>query len=50
MCSIYDALRDLVPFMQIKKHEKHTWRSVTFKPATLVKVTLFHGYFLHLNC
>ena len=50
MCSIYDALRDLVPFMQIKKHEKHTWRSVTFKPATLVKVTLFHGCFLHLNC
>ena len=23
-------LRDLVPFMQFKKHEKHPWRSVTF--------------------
>ena len=26
----YDALRDLVPFIEFKKREKHTWRSVTF--------------------
>ena len=26
----YDALRDLVPFVQFKKREKHPWRSVTF--------------------
>ena len=25
-----DVLRDLVPFAQFKKHEKHPWRSVTF--------------------
>ena len=25
-----DALRDLVPFVQFKKCEKHPWRSVTF--------------------
>ena len=25
-----DALPDLVPFAQFKKHEKHPWRSVTF--------------------
>ena len=25
-----DALRDLVPFVQFKKREKHTWRSVNF--------------------
>ena len=25
-----DALRDLVSFLQFKKREKHTWRSVTF--------------------
>ena len=25
-----DALRDLVPFVPFKKHEKHLWRSVTF--------------------
>ena len=25
-----DALRDLVPFMQFKKREKHPWRSVSF--------------------
>ena len=25
-----DALRDLVAFVQFKKHEKHPWRSVTF--------------------
>ena len=24
-----DALRDLTPFVQFKKHEKHSWRSVT---------------------
>ena len=25
---ICDALRDLVPFVQFKKREKHPWRSV----------------------
>ena len=41
-----DALRDLVPFGQFKKREKHPWRSVTFK-------TLLHGCFCFsrfLNC
>ena len=28
-----DALRDLVPFVQFKKREKHSWRSVTFSKA-----------------
>ena len=27
---ICDALRDLVPFVQFKKREKHLWRSVNF--------------------
>ena len=27
---ICDALRDLVPMVQFKKHEKHPWRSVNF--------------------
>ena len=27
---ICDALRDLVPFIQFKKREKHPWRSVNF--------------------
>ena len=37
MCGV---LRDLVPFVQFKKREKHSWRSVTFskiagyKPVT----------------
>ena len=26
---ISDALRDLVPFVQIGKHKKHPWRGVT---------------------
>ena len=26
----YDGLRDLVPFVQFKKHGKDPWRSVTF--------------------
>ena len=25
-----DVLRDLVPFVQFKKREKHPWRRVTF--------------------
>ena len=34
---IFDALRDLVPFVQFKKREKHPWRSVNFsKVAGLV--------------
>ena len=28
--SISDALLDLVPFVQFKKREKHSWRNVTF--------------------
>ena len=27
---ISDALHDLVPFVQFKKHEKHPWRNDTF--------------------
>ena len=54
---ICDALRDLVPFVQFKKHENHPWRSVNFskfaglKSATLLKLTLLHGCFSRfLNC
>ena len=47
-----DALRDLVPFVQFKKREKHPWRRVTFsKVETLLKVTLLHGCFSRFsNC
>ena len=41
-----DVLRDLVPFVQFKKREKHLWRSVNFG---LLKVTLLHGCFSHLK-
>ena len=27
---IYDNLRDLVSFAELKKREKHPWRSITF--------------------
>ena len=54
---ICDALRNLVPFIQFKKREKHPWKSVTFskvaseEPATLRKVTLLHGHSSRfLNC
>ena len=45
---ICDVLRDLVPFVQFKKCEKHPWMGcVTLvKPATLLKVTL-HTCFSH---
>ena len=29
--NICGALRHLVPFVQVKKREKHPWRSVTFR-------------------
>ena len=29
------ALRDLVPFVQFKKREKHPWRSITFSKVRL---------------
>ena len=54
---ICDALRDMVPFVQFKKCEKHPKRSLTFskvasyKSANLLKVTLLHGRFSRfLNC
>ena len=33
---ICDALRDLVPFVQFKKREKHPRRSVTFSEVALL--------------
>ena len=30
----WGALRDLAPFAQFKKREKHPWRSVNFKAST----------------
>ena len=55
MSIIGDAVRNLVLFVQSKKCEKHSWRSVTFSNAagfaTLLKLTLFHGCFPYfLNC
>ena len=49
---ISDALRDLLPFVQFKKREKHpcrvTWR---LKPATLLQATLLRGSFSRFgNC
>ena len=31
---ICDTMRDLALFVQLKKHEKHSWRSVTFAEAS----------------
>ena len=30
MLKVYHVLRDLVPYVQFKKCEKHLWRNVTF--------------------
>ena len=49
--NVCDVFRALVPFVQLKKREKHPWRSVTFskvagyKPANLLKATLLDGCF-----
>ena len=29
-----DYLRDLLPFVQFKKREKHPWRSISFSKVT----------------
>ena len=47
----WDAMRNLVPFAQFKKHEKHPWRSVTFAFKLQASAyyytirTLLHGCF-----
>ena len=43
--SIYDALRDLVPFVQLKKREKYSCSGVNLSKVILVKVTHLHGCF-----
>ena len=40
--TICDVLRDLVPFIQFIKREKHPWRSVTFSKVTGLKITLLY--------
>ena len=48
---ICGSMRNLVPFVQSKKREKHPWRSANFskvagfKPANLLKLTLLQGCF-----
>ena len=46
-----DALRDLVPFVQFNKPEKHPWRSVTFsKVAGFVQmVPIQNGFVQNSN-
>ena len=45
---ICGALRDLVPFVQFKKREKHPWRSVNFNKVA--GSTLFKGDNSELDC
>ena len=39
--NICDALRELVPFLQFKKHENRSWRSVTFSKVAGFSLQLF---------
>ena len=58
VAEICDALRDFVPFVQFRKREKHTWRSVNFRVQLqasacnfTLKLTLLHVCFSRfLNC
>ena len=47
--NICDALRNLEPYVQLKKREKHPWRSVYFSKVVgfslQLKLTLLHGCF-----
>ena len=43
-----DALRNLMPFVQLKKCEKHPWRSVNFsKVVGFCLLFLFYCYYLY---
>ena len=44
---ICDVLRDLVPFVQFKKREKHPWRSVILQ---MVPNATHHTYQRFTNC
>ena len=37
----YDALRDLVPIVQVKKREKYPWSTVTFSKAAGCSLQLY---------
>ena len=39
--TICGALRDLVPFVQFKKREKHPWRSVNFSKVAGFSLQLY---------
>ena len=39
---ICGALRDLVPFVQLKKREKYPWRSVTFSKVASFSLQLYY--------
>ena len=41
--SRWDALRHLVPFVQLKKREKHPWRSVSFSTVSGSNVCDMHA-------
>ena len=48
-----DTLRDSVPLVQSKEHEKHPWRSVTLSKVASFELK-YHSYMgvfqLFLNC
>ena len=38
---LFDALRDIVPFVQFKKHEKRPWRNVTLEKLQISTCNVF---------
>ena len=44
-----NAFRNLVPFIQFKKREKHRWRSVNFSKVALDNKTTIHSLEHHLS-
>ena len=36
---IFDALRDLAPYVQFNKREKHPWRRVSFSKASHIAIS-----------
>ena len=45
----WEVLRDLVPFVQFKKREKHPWKSATFTNSK-TPTYVFSTFFTFLSC
>ena len=44
-----NVLRDLVPFVQFKKREKHPWRTVTFSKVASLNILEYNKTYISIR-